>query len=127
MKHVKLFENYLNEAVKFNVEVEEPFVTKNEKKASAQFKIVTQPITIVDVNGEILEDSTDVEISFSNGDKAEFEWLQNFGKSSTMVITPNGGTAVDISNKIDDYLGSTGTVIGDISLMYKYWKLGKLK
>ena len=127
MKKVQLFENYLNEAASFDVLVNEPFDIKDEKKAQKQFKIDAKPITMVDADGEITEDMTDVTVVFSNGDSASYTWEQNFGNSSNMVISPKGSSDIDVTNQIENYLGSTGTVIGDIGLIYKDWKLGKIK
>jgi len=127
MKKVQLFENYLNEAATFDVNVQEPFDIKDEKKALKQFKIDAKPITMVDADGDILEDTTDVTVVFSNGDSASYTWEQNFGNSSNMVISPKGASDIDITRHVDAYLGSTGTVIGDIGLIYKDWKQGKIK
>jgi len=127
MKKVQLFENYINEATTFDVNVQEPFDKKDEQRAQKQFKIDAKPITMVDADGDIGEDTTDVTVVFSNGDTASYTWEQGFGDSNTMVISPKGDSDVDITNQIENYLGSTGTVIGDIGLIYKDWKLGKIK
>jgi hypothetical protein len=127
MKKVQLFENYLNEAAMFDVNVQEPFDKKDEQKAQKQFKIEAKPITMVDADGDIGEDVTDVTVVFSNGDTANYTWEQNFGNSNNMVITPKGLSDVDITKHVDKYLGSTGTVIGDVGLIYRDWKLGKIK
>jgi len=127
MKKVQLFENYLNEATTFDVNVQEPFDKKDEQRAQKQFKIDAKPITMVDADGDIGEDTTDVTVVFSNGDTASYTWEQGFGDSNTMVISPKGDSDVDITRHVDKYLGSTGTVIGDVGLIYKDWKLGKIK
>jgi len=127
MKKVQLFESYISEAASFDVLVNEPFNIKDEKKAQKQFKIEAKPITMVDADGEITEDMTDVTVVFSNGDSASYTWEQNFGNSSNMVISPKDSSEIDVTNQIESYLGSTGTVIGDIGLIYKDWKLGKIK
>lgn len=127
MKKVQLFENYLNEATTFDVNVQEPFDKKDEQRAQKQFKIDAKPITMVDADGDIGEDTTDVTVVFSNGDTASYTWEQGFGDSNTMVISPKGDSDVDITRHVDKYLGSTGTVIGDVGLIYRDWKLGKIK
>ena len=127
MKKVQLFENYLNEAATFDVNVQEPFNKKDEQRAQNKFKIDAKPITMVDADGDILEDTTDVTVVFSNGDSVSYTWEQNFGNSNNMVISPKGASDIDITRHVDDYLGSTGTVIGDIGLIYKDWKQGKIK
>ena len=127
MKKVQLFENYINEATTFDVNVQEPFDKKDEQRAQKQFKIDAKPITMVDADGDIGEDTTDVTVVFSNGDTASYTWEQGFGDSNTMVISPKGDSDVDITRHVDKYLGSTGTVIGDVGLIYRDWKLGKIK
>jgi hypothetical protein len=130
MKKVQLFENYINEAARFDIDVEKPFEIKDEKKAVKQFKIVTQPVTILEVEGEILEDSTDIEINFSNGDILLYKWTQRNGNSPydlDVLIGGRNGNSVNLSKHMDDYAGSTGSVIGDLGLIYKDFKLNKIK
>jgi len=124
---IDVIEESLNEAATFDVNVQEPFNKKDEQKAQNKFKIEAQPITMVDADGEISEDTTDVTVVFSNGDSANYTWEQNFGNSSTMIISPKGSSDIDITRHVDNYLGSTGTIIGDIGLIYKDWKQGKIK
>jgi len=130
MKKVQLFENYISEAAKFDVDVEEPFSERDEKKAISKFKIVAQPITILEVEGEIGEDGTNIEINFSNGDILLYKWTQRNGGGSPYklkIISGNNGSDLNFSDEVEDYLGSTGSVIGDLGLLYKAFKAGDLQ
>jgi hypothetical protein len=127
MKKVHLFEDYLTEGLTFDVNVQEPFDKKDEQKAQKQFKIEAKPITMIEVDGDITEDSTDIAVVFSNGDSAVYTYQQRNSNSGTMVISPKDASDINVTNQIDSYFGSTGTVIGDIGLIYKDWKQGKIK
>ena len=119
----------LNEAGSWGVEVQEPFSDKGEKAAMGKFKFVQPAITIVGASGTISEDNIDVSVQFSNNDQVDYSWTQSNGQNdpSEMSITDDQ-TNVDIDQRnLDEYLGSTGTVVGDMALMYRDYKLGKLK
>ena len=128
MKKVQLFENYLNEAISFNADVQEPFEIKDEKKAQKQFKIIAEPITMVSVDGDIDEGMADVTIFFSNRDSISRVWEQTPVKANTnsIVISPRDSSDIDVTLHTDKYVGSTGTVVGDLGLIYRDWKLGKI-
>ena len=133
MKNLKTFDKFLNEsnqqktklneALSWGVNVEEPFVEKREKMMALQFSVKLDPITVVGVSGDIQENNVDVHIQFSNGEFIESDYQ-------------NG---VDIYNKdkqnmfshrdqriIGDYWGSTTSVVGDLCLIYRDWKAGKI-
>jgi len=115
MKKVQLFENYISEAAKFDVDVEEPFSERDEKKAISKFKIVAQPITILEVEGDIGENETAVEIKFSNDDVLQYTYSARNNRSpyKLKIISGNNGSDLNFSDEVEDYLGSTGSVIGD--------------
>jgi len=129
MKKVQLFENYISEAAKFDVDVEEPFSERDEKKAISKFKIVAQPITILEVEGDIGENETAVEIKFSNDDVLQYTYSARNNRSpyKLKIISGNNGSDLNFSDEVEDYLGSTGSVIGDLGLLYKAFKAGDLQ
>jgi hypothetical protein len=128
MKKVQLFESYISEAARFDVDVEEPFSERDEKKAISKFKIVAQPITILEVEGDIGENETAVEINFSNGDVLQYTYSARNNRSpyKLKIMSGNNGSDLDFSDEVGDYLGSTGSVLGDLGLLYKAFKAGEL-
>ena len=125
MKKVQLFEQFLNEAIKWEVDVIEPYSEKDEKKA-ASFKIVLDPITIKEVTGQIDDDYTELNIEYSNGDELYYENSFN-GQTSIELTKGVDKTQVDLTKYFDRYAGSTGTVVGDMSILYRDYITEKIK
>ena len=125
MKKVQLFEQFLNEAIKWEVDVIEPYSEKDEKKA-ASFKIVLDPITIKEVTGQIDDDYTELNIEYSNGDELYYENSFN-GQTSIELTKGVDKTQVDLTKYFDRYAGSTGTVVGDVSILYRDYITEKIK
>jgi len=121
---MKSLKSYINEAatVKFDLDVIAPFDAASEKNAQRKFKITTE-ITMSEVTGTISDSETDVTVTFSNGDMIEYTADRNV----TMSIETAVGETVKLDNKADDYMGSTGSVVGDLALVYKDWKAGKIR
>lgn len=121
MKHVKLFENYLNEAkTSWGVKVSSPYSNKDEKKAAMKF-VLNDPITVVDVSGEIGDVTTNLEIQFSNGDRVVYEYYFDIGQDDKDMSIYSGhlGEYEVPLEIINTYFGSTGTLVGDLCLLYK--------
>jgi len=121
MKHVKLFENYLNEAkTSWGVKVSSPYSNKDEKKAAMKF-VLNDPITVVGVSGEIGEDTTQLEIQFSNGDRVVYEYYFDIGQDDKDMSIYSGhlGEYEVPLEIINTYFGSTGTLVGDLCLLYR--------
>ncbi len=134
MKNIPTFEQFINEGVineraSWGVQVEEPFSDKDERKAQDKFVMKSDPITIVGSSGFISEDETELSVQFSNADRADYYWAQSHGTHpAEMTIYYDGNKTFEVKeNTLDKYLGSTGTAIGDIALIYRDWKLGKIK
>jgi cytochrome b involved in lipid metabolism len=117
---------YINESVTWEIEVEDPYSDRDEKKAANSIKIVADPITVVDVSGLISEDEIDAEIQFSNGDMISYDYRFRNNSSGNAWITING-KEIPVTKYLDKYMGSTGTVVGDLGLIYKDFKIGKIK
>ena len=121
MKHVKLFENYLNEAkTSWGVKVSSPYSNKDEKKAAMKF-VLNDPITVVDVSGEIGDVTTNLEIQFSNGDRVVYEYYFDIGQDDKDMSIYSGhlGEYEVPLEIINTYFGSTGTLVGDLCLLYR--------
>jgi len=121
MKRVKLFENYLNEAkTSWGVKVSSPYSNKDEKKAAMKF-VLNDPITVVGVSGEIGEDTTQLEIQFSNGDRVVYEYYFDIGQDDKDMSIYSGhlGEYEVPLEIINTYFGSTGTLVGDLCLLYR--------
>ena len=114
------FNQYINEAASWGVEVEEPFSDKNEKKAQDKFVIKMDPIKVAGSSGFISENESEVNVQLTNGHELYYTWTQSMGNSSEMTITnaTHEEHTVDIKT-LNDYLGSTGTVVGDMLLIYR--------
>lgn len=124
MKHVKLFENYLNEAkTSWGVRVSSPYSNKDEKKAAMKF-VINDPITVVGVSGEIDENDTNLSVQFSNADQVDYTYTYDVMEDTKeMTIYEDGrpnGYEVPLEI-INTYFGSTGTLVGDICLIYRKW------
>jgi hypothetical protein len=126
MKNLQTFTDYvnepeLNEAAKWDVEVEEPFSKKDEKKAQDKFIIKIDPIKVASSEGIISENESEVNVQLTNGWQLHYSWTQyQMRNSSDMTITNATHEEHKVSQKeLDDYIGSTGTVIGDMLLIYR--------
>jgi len=127
-KNVELsgaFESVVVEAVKLSLDVEEPFNINKEKAAASKFKWIpnASPVTISRVEGEISDDKTDLTIHFTNGDKIYYNY--NAKSKYSMVFTGISDSYKVLETLIDNILGSTSTVVGDIALIYSIFKDGK--
>jgi len=130
MKHVKLFENYLNEAkTSWGVKVSSPYSNKDEKKAAMKF-VLNDPITVVGVSGLIGDDYTDLSVQFSNADQVDYTYTYDVMEDTKeMTIQYNNDFRNNSSYEvpleiINTYFGSTGTLVGDICLIYRKWTEG---
>ena len=129
-KKVGVDESVVNEKAKWDVEVEEPFSDKSEKGAQHKFIFRFPSISIASSEGHISEWDTYVKITFSNYDTIEYtyEGDSNSKPSVKCVIQYDGNNTYQLNeDRIGDYIGSTGTVIGDLGLIYSNFKEGKLK
>jgi hypothetical protein len=86
MKHLKLFENFLNEwdsthTLKWHVDLSGDFIDseKHEKHATSNWKIEMEPITVVSVEGNIDDEHTNLDIKLSNGDELSLEAFYHIG------------------------------------------------
>lgn len=118
------FNQFMNESM--GLQVEEPYDEKMEHSALSKFKIDVKPITVTDCDGNISESLTDVWIVFSNGDKLEYSYRWNKGYSAKIIKYGNQKNIIDVSEYVEDYLGSTQTLMGDICLLYKDFYIGKI-
>lgn len=138
MKNLKSFNQFVNESeeineakTNFGVTVEEPFDKKREEMMAIGFKLKLDPVTVVGVTGTISDDITDVTIQFSNG--YQLVYSNHLAPNSrgrrelTLTKSDNSGYEKHLDNEIDLYMGSTGTVIGDLCLIYRDYIQGKLK
>jgi hypothetical protein len=114
----------LNETM-WLADVIEPFDARDEKSFASGFKVVYEPITVQSVTGLIDEDKTDVTIIMSNGDIITYK--AGFSADSGVVSMDVDGVQVsDKSARFNDYyVGSTGTLVGDLLIMYRDMVLGK--
>tara|TARA_R110001592_G_scaffold120545_3_gene325002 strand:- start:80805 stop:81203 length:399 start_codon:yes stop_codon:yes gene_type:complete len=124
MKHIKLFENYLNEAkTSWGVRVSSPYSNKDEKKAAMKF-VINEPITVVGVSGEIDENNTDLTVQYSNADQVNYTYTYDVMEDiKELTIYESGNypyNGYDVPLEIiNTYFGSTGTLVGDICLIYR--------
>ena len=124
---------HLNEAAAMRVEVEEPFNFQKHKNAANAFEIKINPITIISVDGIVSEEVTELTIQFSNKDKMDYFYEYSAGQGSQSARPTQECTIYMRGNKIkvDKYelnniLGSTGTIIGDLGALYiGYYKANK--
>jgi hypothetical protein len=112
--------------VKWDVDTNEPYNGKDEKKYATSFKISLDPITVTNVVGQIDEDYTDLGIDFSNGDKIYLQMSFN-GQSSCIITKASDKSKEDVTKYLERFMGSSGTVTGDLCILYKYYIEGKLK
>jgi len=125
MKHIKLFESYLTEAAKWDVNTNDPYNERNEKKFASTFKIKFNPITVKDVAGQIDEDYTDLTITFSNDDSIYLQYSFN-GQENCRITKAHDNSKIDVTKYLDKFIGSSGTVTGDLCILYKYYIENKL-
>lgn len=136
MKRIKQFEHFVNEAITWDVDTNEPHNDKKENAYARSFRIDFDPITVKGVEGQIDEDYTELEIDFSNGDKIYLvnDYRNNYkkfpfnkGESNCVITKSNDKSEVDVTIYWDRFMGSSGTVTGDLCILYKYYIEGKLK
>ena len=119
--------NPLNE--KWNVDVEEPFSDKKEKGAQVRYAFKFAPIKMIDAEGFIQEDETEVMLTFSNGDKLEYLYTYSPTRpeKSISIRTGNGSGFGLTQTQIENYMGNAGTIIGDLGNVYTDFQTGVLK
>ncbi len=120
MKKLVSFAEHLNEAASWGVDVQEPFSKRDEQKSQNKFIIKIDPIKVVGSSGIISEDETDVTVQLSNGCQIHYTYAQNLGYNAEMTIIGANREEHNVNPKeLNDYLGSTGTVVGDMLLVYR--------
>jgi hypothetical protein len=123
----EIFESLkLYEAASWGVDVSSPYSERDEKASMKKFKITVDPIVIVGVSGQIDEDHTEISIQFSNGYEIHYSY-DAMGDEAIITKSDDNSVNIDISKHLDSYYGSTGTVVGDIALMYHHYYIGKIK
>jgi len=114
----------INETV-WRADVLEPFDARSEKDFASDFKVIYEPITVQSVTGLIDEDNTDITIIMSNGDTITY--MAGFAADTGIMSMEIEGR--QIGNKLNKfnnyYSGSTGTLVGDLLIMYRDMMLGK--
>lgn len=141
MKYLKLFKQ-INESQELSID----FSMSNNWNSSSQkdeeivvkkFKWQSIPVTVINAEGEFKDEyNGSLYLEFSNGDNITYEMKETSNKP---VNFPNNtppfyNLNISINNKsydafelVDIYFGSTGTITGDILLIYKDFKDGKIK
>jgi len=105
----------------FTVDISEPFNRDEELKAADKSYEISTKIEIDNVDGIISDDEVDLNIDLNNGDSIHANF--GFNGRSSVKITPKNGNEVSLGEgEIDSAHGSTGTAIGDVIIMYLYWK-----
>lgn len=137
MKNLPKFEEFLNEATETKLHIEGPYDEKSEAKAPQSWALKRKPITVKKVVGDITESGHDLYIIFSNDDRLEYVWdpriakghLGGIGEYEVYMSRIEGHTKTKkiSSDKVQDYMGSTGTVVGDLLLIYSDWINEKIK
>lgn len=124
MKHIKLFESFLNEAAKVTVKIKDPYNTREEKKAASNFKttIDGETITVAIVEGHMNADAVDLTIEFSNGDLI---FLERFDEEDRCTIVVDGEEPYDVWGGIGGY--AADTIIEELCLTYEGYKKGELR
>ena len=123
----KYIKTPINEAAAMRVEVEEPFNFQKHKNAANAFEIKANPITIISVDGIVSEEVTELDILFSNKDKVEYyyKYGASMGGSGDPIqectITLKGKKISIAANILERMIGSTGTIVGDLGLIYSKW------
>jgi hypothetical protein len=124
MRHIKLYEDYTDDElsdligdlrgvghhkVDFDVEFKDyPETERNEKKVADSWASTFDPrIFLTGVEGTIGEETVDLDLSFSNGDKANLDVYymigpHNYGTSNDHVILTLNGREYNIP--VDKYL-----------------------
>ena len=125
----KYIKTPINEAAAMRVEVEEPFNFQKHKNAANAFEIKADPITIISVDGIVSEEVTELDIQFSNGDQIDYYY--KYGASMGGSGDPIQECTIYMyrkkikipSNILERIIGSTGTIVGDLGVLYtKYYK-----
>ena len=123
----KYIKTPINEAAAMRVEVEEPFNFQKHKNAANAFEIKADPITVKSVDGIVSEQVTELDILFSNKDKVEYyyKYGASMGGSGDPIqectITLKGKKIPIAANILERMIGSTGTIVGDLGLIYSKW------
>jgi len=121
----KINEN-LDESTSIDISVENPYDPKKEKAAANKFKYTSTPVTIDSVFGDIGDTETELDFKASNGDLIHYEFLGGSKWLLTIKSYERDYTAKIRTDVIEDYLGSTGTVIGDLLLLYNEFLDGQM-
>lgn len=123
MKHIKLFEGFLNEAVKITAKIKAPYNTKEEKKAASNFKTVIEgeTITVDMVEGHMNEDAIDLTIQFSNEDLI---FLERFDGEDRCTIVVGDEEPYDVWGGIGGY--AADTIVEELCLTYEGYRKGEL-
>jgi len=114
--------------ISWDVDVCEPYNSDNEKSSLSRFSLLGDVVPL-EAYGEINENYTDITIKFSNGDHIYYTY--NFDimcdTKEMKINEPNcEGYNVPL-NTINDFFGSTTTLIGDLCLIYSVYKNNNLK
>lgn len=102
---------------------------KAEESAAKNFSWIppTKPITVLKCVANIENDyNTDIEIEMSNGDKIQYILSEQRKPTKQTKIPPFYTFVLTINKQIvsedlDEILGRTGTIIGNILLFYRGW------
>jgi hypothetical protein len=136
MNFIQSFDDFINENKSINesiweVDVSQPFNKRMEQSSVSKFKIPQDPIKVSEIKGQIEEDYTDFEIWMTNGDHIQYVYRFGGERSLNVHLTDEGlspnNRSFDASKHLDKYDGSTNTVTGDILLIYRDIKLGKIR
>ena len=121
MKWNPVTDNNINEAVAMSLQVEEPFNFQKHKNAANAFEIKADPITVKSVDGIVAEDKTDVLITFSNNDNIGYVYRFDGFKVTRQkcTATVKGKKKSLAGSAVERVMGQTGTVVGDLCLLYK--------
>ena len=116
----------------FDVVAHEPYSRDIEFQNYIDFKLGKQPIKMVKAYGDISDDDTDLEITFSNGDKIYYTYYMKYDPKNIFKYIPKTECYIYIAesgNKYDVEYKTTGmgSVIADLGLTYQefYNKQGK--
>lgn len=141
MKHIKLFENFLNEwdsthTLKWHVDLEGDFSgsDKHEKHATSNWKIEIAPITVESVEGNIDDEHTNLDVKLSNGDELNIEAFYHIGPpeqyshkkdfAKLTIEKANGKRfTIDVKEEFMQSIEDYGSIV--LALLRLYEKLGK--
>lgn len=121
----------------FSIEVEDTDITSKEDEEEAAKTFSWSPpikvVTVKSVKANIIDDvNTDINIEMSNGDSIVYDLYETRTPRSGQTAPPYYSFSLKINGKVipadlDEILGNTGTIIGDILLFYKQTVLEKKK